>query len=263
MQLISVVINTFNEEANIEDCIRSVQSFADEIVVCDMNSTDKTVEIARTAGARISLANTEYCDFGRLRYAAVIEARNPWILVIDADERLTVNLANKLREIANTNQVDVVFLSSLYWYFGGWVRHGGFFTSNWPRFFRRSAYLERYVDKDEMVHRDLSILMDVANRLVLSKDYFIEHFAYPTIEKYVNKTIGMYARVEAEHMYKAGLRFSKRRLLLEPVKFFLSNYLRRQGYRDGMRGFILSVLFSAYRFAIWANLWHLSQTNEQ
>ena len=261
--LISAVINTFNEEANIADCIGSLQGFADEIVVCDMHSTDQTVAIAQSCGARTSLVTAKFGDFGRLRHLAVTQATGKWVLVIDADERMTSALAYKLREIAEQDQVEVVNISNLYWYFGGWVYQGDFFRNNWPRFFMRTVYLQRFEDLNELVHNDLSTLKGVANQIALPKQYYLKHYAYPTIEKYVDKTLGTYARLEGEQYVTAGRRFSFLRLVGDPLKFFLRNYILQQGFRDGMRGFILNVLFAAYRFTTWANVWLLEELERQ
>jgi (heptosyl)LPS beta-1,4-glucosyltransferase len=261
--LISAVINTLNEEQNIGDCIHSLHGFADEIVVCDMHSTDQTVAIAQRLGAQVTLIEANFGDFGRLRHLAVTQATGKWVLVIDADERLTPNLANKLREIAENDQAEVVNISNLYWYFGGWVYQGDFFQNNWPRFFQRPVYLSRFADFNEPIHSDLSVLKGVTRQISLPKKYYLKHYAYPTIEKYVNKTLGMYARLEAEQYFANGRRFSLLRLIGEPVKVFLDNYLVRQCFRDGKRGFILNVLFAGYRFMTWANVWLLEELERQ
>jgi len=256
---ISVAINTLNEEANIADCIQSVQGLADEVVVCDMHSTDRTAEIARSLGARVTLIEAAFSDFGRMRFLAVQQTQNPWVLVIDADERMTPDLALQLRQIAAEDKVDVVFLTNLYWYFGGWVLHGIFNALQQPRFFRRSAYLSSNVDSDELVHSDLSALYGVSNRVSLPKKYHLRHYAYPTIEKYVSKTLGMYARVQAEQYSKQGRKFSFIHLLGEPAFVFIDSFIWRGGYRDGLRGFILTVLYAGYRFTTWANVWLLEE----
>lgn len=256
---ISVVINTLNEEAQIAACIRSVAGLADEVVVCDMRSADRTAAIARELGARVELVEAAFCDFGRLRHFAVLQARHEWVLVIDADERLTPALAGRLRQAAAADEADVVRFASLFWYFGGWVRHGGFFSDGWIRFFRRRTYLERYAGGDEPVHDDLSVLKGAARQIVLPKSYYLEHYAYPSIEKYVGKTVGMYARVEGEQYVARGRRFTLVRMIGEPIKEFASRFVRHRGYRDGVRGFVLAVLYSTYRFTTWANVWLLEQ----
>ena len=260
---ISVVINTLNEEANIADCIQSVQGLADEVVVCDMHSTDRTAEVAQSMGARVVLIEAELYAVGPMRHLAVQQAQYPWVLVIDADERMTPELALKLRQIADEDRFDVVFVSFLYWYFGAWVYHGVFFLYQHPRFFKRAVYLGRYSEADEIVHSDLASLNDVKNQLVLPKTYYLKHYAYPTIEKYVSKTLGMYARVEAEQLHRQGRKFSLLYMLGQPAKIFFDSFIRRRGYRDGMRGFILTTLYAGYRFTTWANLWLIEELKRQ
>src|SRR5687767_9489854 len=209
---ISVVINTLNEQANIGECIDSVHGFADEIVVCDMHSDDRTVEIAREKGARVvSHARTGFVEPAR-RFA-ISQARHEWVLVLDADERMTEPLGLKLKEIMAANTHDVVAFWSLYWYFGGWVRHGGFFSGQWRRFFRKQVYLETYVESDEQVHHNFESLARAARICHLPRDYYIRHYAYPTVEKYLTKTLGVYARIEGEQYVKRGRRFSIARMI--------------------------------------------------
>jgi glycosyltransferase involved in cell wall biosynthesis len=259
---ISVVINTLNEEFNIADCIRSVQGLADEILVCDMYSDDCTVEIAQSLGARIIYhERTGFVE--PARYFAISQAHHEWVLVIDADERMTERLATKLKELVRDENVEVVSFWSLYWYFGGWIHYGGFFSNTWTRLFRKEIYLKTYNSSEENIHCNFTTLRGHPNNLRLGPEYYILHLAYPTIEKYVCKTIGMYARVEGEEIHRQGRRFSLVRLIGEPVRVFFQNFLFKQGFRDGMRGFILAVLFAGYRFTTWANVWILEELEKQ
>jgi len=259
---ISVVINTLNEEKNISACIKSVHDFADEIVVCDMYSDDRTVEIARSHGAKVVFH--ERVGFVEpARFFAISQASHEWVLVIDADERMTERLATKLRELARDKSVEVVSFWSLYWYFGGWVRYGKFFNNTWTRFFRKEIYLKTYDSNEENVHHNFSTLRAHPNNLRLGSEYHILHLAYPTIEKYVCKTVGMYARAEGEQYYKQGIRFSLRRLIGQPIRTFIDRFIVGQGYRDGIRGFILAVLYAGYRFNTWANVWLLEELAKQ
>lgn len=260
---ISIVINTLNEEANIAECIRSVQGLADEVVVCDMQSDDRTVEIAQSLGARIVSIERMEGKYQTMRYLGVKAASHEWVFVIDADERMTEALAKRLREVAQDSGVDVVRCSNLYWYFGGWVYHGGFFSDNWPRFFRRRVFISNYQEQPLQAHRDWAALEGVPRTLVLPSSCRLLHCAYPTIEKYMCKTLGMYARIEAQQYSEQGRRFSLLRLIGGPAKAFVRTFFARQGFRDGLRGFILCVLFAGYRFATWANLWLLEELERQ
>ena len=123
---IALVINTLNEEKNIGDCIDSVGSLVNEIVVCDMYSDDRTAEIATLKGAQVVL-HPRIGFVEPARKFAISQASQEWVLVLDADERMTPQLANRLIQVTQEDSCDVVSFWSLYWYFGGWVRHGGFF----------------------------------------------------------------------------------------------------------------------------------------
>ncbi len=256
---ISVVINTLNEAKNIAGCIQSVESLADEIVVCDMHSQDGTAALAQGMGARVVLIEPMEGKYQRMRYQAVQAAAFDWVLQIDADERMTPALGEQLRRIAKEDLVDAVYVGILLWFIGGWIRHGGFYSVRYPRFFRRRVFLEAYREDTLQVHNDWAALREVKNVVYLPEDVYLLHLAYPAIEKYVSKTIGFYARVEAEQAYRLGSRFSFWRLLWDPFKSFVGRFIWRAGFLDGMRGFILAVLHAGYRFTIWANLWQLQE----
>jgi len=260
---ISVVINTLNEEAHIANCIRSVSDLADEIVVCDMHSEDRTVEIARSLGARVVSIERMEGRYQRMRHLAVQAASHEWVLQIDADERMTEPLKHRLQALVEDPSIDVVRIHILFWYFGGWVRHGGFFSYQYPRFFRRQVFLSRYKEQTVQAHGDWAALDGVSRTLALPPEYHLLHYAYPTVEKYICKTLGMYARIEAEQYFQDGQRVSLLRLLGEPAKALAGRFLLKGGYRDGLRGFILAVLYAVYRFTIWANLWLLEELNKQ
>lgn len=258
---ISVVINTLNEEDNIADCIRSIHGLADEILVCDMHSEDKTVEIATSYGARV--VDHQLARFVEpARKYAISQAAYEWVLVLDADERMTERLANRLKKVATNNEADCVSFWSLYWYFGEWVRHGGFFTGNHARFFKKQIYMETYEPSEELLHKNFHRLLNHQGILRLPEDLYILHIAYPTIEKYVSKTLGLYARINAEQLIRSGRRFSLVSLLGEPLKVFIDKFVIQHGYRDGLRGLILSALYSGYRFTTWSNVWFLEEVKE-
>jgi glycosyltransferase involved in cell wall biosynthesis len=252
---ISVVINTLNEEANIRRCIESVKDIADEIIICDMHSEDRTVEIANECGAIVIYhERTGYVE--PARHYAISNANHEWVLVIDADEVMTGKLAEKLKEIVRADKADVVFLGILYDYFGKFIRHGGFFNNNnFPRLFRKKVYMETYDKRDEFVHRGFTNLREkVANRIKLPLEYHIEHYPYPTIKSYIDKTVGKFAVIEAQNMFDSGEKFKLFMLIFDPLKVFITAYIIRLGFLDGFEGFILTTLYAVYRFAVWANL---------
>lgn len=262
-KVISVVINTLNEEANIRRCIESVKGIADEIVICDMHSADRTVEIAKECGAVVIYhEKTGYVEPAR-RYA-ISAAAYEWVLVIDADEVMTGKLAEKIKEIVREDKADVVFFGILYNYFGKFIRHGGFFNNNnFPRLFRKKVYMETYDRRDEFVHHGFTNLKEKANnRIKLPLEYFIEHYPYPTIKSYIDKTIGRFALIEAQNMLDGGEKFKVYMLIFEPLKVFVMSYIIRAGFLDGVEGFILITLYAMFRFAVWANLWFLEKNSQ-
>lgn len=256
--MISVVINTLNEEDNISGCIESVVELADEIIVCDMHSDDRTTEIAEEFGARLFYhERAGYVE--PARHYAISQALHEWVLVLDADERMTKRLAEKLKSIAKEDKADAVSFWSLFWYFGGWVGNGGFFSDGWWRFFRRGTYLSLYESREILVHGNFRVFKGHRNTIRLDSKHYILHLAYPNVEKYVYKTIGTYARIEAEQRRRDGARFSLGRLLGETAKAFVGRYIIRKGFKDGIRGLILCFFYAVFRFSVWANIWFFEE----
>ena len=257
MHKISLVINTLNEESNISDCIKSAGDTIDEVIVCDMYSDDSTVEIAKSCGAEV-VFHDRVGFVEPARHFAISKAKYEWVLVLDADERMTDVLMGKLQEIVKKDKSDLVTFYWLNEYFGDYLIESSFRV---PRFFRKKIYMKYYTDSEIEIHKNFRILEEkVSNKIELSTDYYLIHHAYPTIEKYVVKTIGMYARIEAEEMHKNGVKFSVSKLILDPVKTFFRNYFIKGGYKNKVRGFIKTVLFSGYRFSVWSNLWLIEET---
>lgn len=226
-----------------------------------MYSDDQTCKIAEELGARIIYhKRTGFVE--PARYYAISEAKYDWVLVLDADERMTEKLGSRLFEVVEDNIIDVVSFWSLFWYFGGWVRHGGFFSPIWTRFFKKSIYIETYNENEELVHQNFKSLSKVKNKITLSSEYYILHYAYPSIDKYINKTVAKYALIEAEQYYNNGRKFSILYLILIPIKEFIVRYLIKRGFLDGIRGFILAVLFASFKFSIWSNYWFIREQNK-
>lgn len=256
--MLSLVINTYNNEQEIADCILSASSLVDEVVICDMYSNDQTVPIAQTLGAKV-VYHPKIPIADPARHTAISAASGDWVLVLDADERMVPKTAAKIREVIRQQQHDVIFLWSNNLYFGDYVANGGFFYEQ-ARCFQKELYLSTYDESEVRAHRNFIRVGELANNpLHLSEDYFYYHLAYPTIEKYVTKTLGFYGAIESQYDYEHGVRFSKFRLVYQPVKDFFVRYVRKQGYRDGTRGLILCVLFALYGFIKWANLWFLEE----
>jgi glycosyltransferase involved in cell wall biosynthesis len=262
MNNITLVINTLNEELNIANCINSAKYIVKEIIVCDMYSDDNTVSIAESLGAKIVYhIRTGFVE--PARNYAISQATNEWVLVLDADEILTKKLGDELKRIVENDSADLVLFSSLYNYFGKYIKHGGFFFNKWPRFFKKRKYMEVYSNEEEFVHHNFLNLSKYAeNKIILPKDYFILHNAYPTIEKYIQKTLYNYAIIESTGRFKKGERVSFLKVCLNPFYEFILRYIILQGFRDGKIGFIICYLKSQHTFYILLNIWFLNKDKD-
>lgn len=247
---ISVVINTLNEERNLPYALRSVKSWADEIVVVDMYSTDRTVEIAKKFGAQVFLHHGPGFDYPPREYA-VKQANKPWILVLDADELVPPSLSRLLRGIAEKNGADVVLIPRLNYLLGRPMHYTswGPDQDSQARFFKKDK-----IAASSIAHRDftpaegariLRINFDGTNALV--------HFNYLDSSQFIER-LNRYTSVEASQAYARGYRSTPLNAIMRAVKEFLSRYIKGKGYLDGWRGFYLSTFMSFYRLAIAAKL---------
>lgn len=256
---ISVLINTLNEEKNLPYALRSVKPWADEIVVVDMYSTDRTVEIARDFGARVYFfERTGYVE--PARKFAVDKATNEWILVLDADELVPLPLSQKLREIALFDLADVVSIP--------WSNHllgASLSGTGWGptqdrhlRFFKRgvlgfsSKIHSRFVPQPEAR----------LYKLPYSPGYAVVHFNYVDITHFIEK-LNRYTTVEALEAFDKKRTISPSRALLITLLEFANRYFRRGGFRDGWRGFYLAGLMAAYRWIMYAKLTQLRNVGDR
>lgn len=254
---ISVVINTFNEEVHIKKCIESVLGFADEILVCDMYSDDRTVAIASDLGAKI-IYHEKVGFVEPARYYAVSNATGDWILLLDADEYITDELGLKLRELIQQHEVDLITIGKLYFYFANYIKRGGFYLKSSPLFFKKDLYINNFTEENMKIFKGCIHLKPASKKTIeIGDTYYIWHDAYPSIEKFVSKTNSKYAFIEAKQMHSDGKKFSLYKLLWDPTKTFLKKYLYQLAILDGINGLILCVLYANYRFNVWANLWQI------
>ena len=186
---LSVLVPVKNEAANLRDCLASV-SFAEEIVVVDSASTDGTTAIAEAAGARV-VQFVWNGKFPRKKNWALenIPWQNEWILIVDADERLTPELEREIRKAIRRTDVDGFYLNRRFWFLGGWINHCGYFPSWNLRLFRHR--LGRY-EQIEIGDSLLSGDNEVHEHVLLNgrAEYLaapMEHYAFPDIATFVEK----------------------------------------------------------------------------
>jgi glycosyltransferase involved in cell wall biosynthesis len=278
MQL-SVVIITFNEEANIGRTLQSVQPLvADgkgEIVVVDSGSTDHTVEIAKSFGAKVFVE--EWKGFAAQKNSAIERASGDWILSLDADEEVSDDLAQRLSLAARDEQdpfewnvwgrgprhrvdlradlgpLPVAFsIPRKNFFLGRWIRHGGFYPDRKVRLFARGA--ARF-DEDRRVHEDLK-----TNRKATTiRDGALLHHCYPTLSDYIEH-MNRYSSLGAEMVVAKGrVSFRFLNIVVRPLLTFLYNYFFRLGFLDGREGLLLQLYHAVYVSWKYAKAWELSR----
>jgi (heptosyl)LPS beta-1,4-glucosyltransferase len=246
---ISVVINTLNEEKNLPKVLKSVKDIADEIVVVDAKSTDKTVEIAKRYGARVFNYEKEITHVEPARNFAVEKAKGEWILILDADEKLGKGLKSKLKQIASEeNSSDYYRLPRKNLIFDKWIKHSRWWPDYNIRFFRKG-----YVTWGNIIH-SVPTTKGVGADLTAKESLAIVHHHYESISQYITR-MNRYASVQAKEMVKDGYKFSWRDLITKPSGEFFSRYFQGRGYKDGLHGLILALLQAVSEFAKYANVW--------
>jgi glycosyltransferase involved in cell wall biosynthesis len=248
---ISAVINTLNEEKNLPFALRSVQPWVDEIVVVDMYSTDRTVEIAREFGAQVHLHPGPGFQYAP-RAFAVNQASSEWILMLDADELIPVALSRDLRRMADSGEADVVDLPFTNYLLGAVIHHTGWGVTQdrHMRFFRKG-----FVVGTSLAHQDFKPVEGARiSVLPYRGDNAIVHFNYLDSYHFIYK-MNTYTSIEAMQALEKGR--SPLRPLAQAAKEFLSRYLIFRGFLDGWRGFYLSLFMVFYRITTAAKLQEL------
>jgi glycosyltransferase involved in cell wall biosynthesis len=248
MATVSVITITLNEERNIEACLQGVR-WADEIIVLDSGSTDRTMELAKRYTNRVE--RVEWKGYGGTRNMGLDRASADWILWLDADERGTDELAAEIQEILRADDPAIAgyAVARRAYFLGRWIRHCGWYPSRVIRLFRRRQ--GRFTES--RVHEELRVNGGVSN----SRGDLV-HYTDPDLHHYFEK-FNRYTTLAAEDMKAAGRTCSIYDLLVRPSFTFVKMYLLRLGVMDGMAGFVLCVCSSAYVFTKYAKLWELTR----
>lgn len=234
---LSVILITHNEAANVGACLASV-AFADEWIVVDSGSTDGTVDIARAAGAQVTIA-TDWPGFGAQKNRALALATGRWVLSIDADERVTPELAASVRRVVageGEGQGEEAGpagyeLSRLSNFCGQWMRHGDWYPDRVLRLFKRDA--ARF--SDDLVHERTIVTGRIA-RL----EGELLHYSMPTLDSAIDK-MNRYSSGRAVDKVAAGDRGGLWAALTHGLWAFLRCYMLHRGFLDGRLGFVLAV----------------------
>jgi glycosyltransferase involved in cell wall biosynthesis len=242
MKKLSVVVITRNEEQNIRRCLASV-SWADEIVVIDSGSDDRTVEMARELGARVFAF--DWRGFGPAKREGVDKATGEWILSLDADEVVSAELAAEIKKVlSEDNDYSGYYMPRKANFLGRWIYHCGWYPDPVLRLFDKS----RGNFNDVIVHEKVL----VEGRVGRMKGEIL-HYSYPTLDSYFLK-FNRYTTMGARAAFQAGKKAGWFDLLVKPPASFFKHYIVKQGFRDGWEGFLISILSSVSVLVKYAKL---------
>jgi glycosyltransferase involved in cell wall biosynthesis len=242
MEKISVAIITQNEERNIRGCLESVR-WADEIVVVDNGSTDRTQAICREYGARVF--QEDWKGYSGQKNSAIEKARNEWVLSLDADERILPELLREMeRNLDEDPSVDGYWIPRKNFFLGRWIRRCGWYPDLNLRLFRKS--------RGRFGERAVHERVEIQGRTVTLSNPLI-HETYRSLSDFFQR-MDRYSTLAAEEMQRAGRKFRWVDAFFRPPFTFLQMYLLRAGFLEGYSGWLLSVLYSFYTFAKYIKL---------
>lgn len=256
---ISVVINTLNEERNLPNALASVVTWADDIVVVDMHSEDRTCEIAREFGARVFM-HDRIRDFDQARQFAIDQAACEWILILDADEMVVPALSRQLMGYVSSGDADVVVIPRLNYDLGFPMMHSGSGPDQdrQMRFFRQGK-----LSIDSKIHAFLKPAPSARVKHLPFKDGgYLAHFGFMDTTQFLEKMV-RYTGIEAAQAFEEGKKTSSIQMLWKAAKAFLSRYFIYGGYRDGWRGLNMSLYLAGYRIMTYAKLRQLQEVGDQ
>lgn len=247
-QTLSVAMISKNEEANLARTLESVR-WADEIVMVDCGSTDRTAEIAKAFGAKFFVE--EWKGFGAQKNSAIMKCSSDWVLALDADEEVSAELAAEIRQMLEGQPaLDACRLPRKNFFLGRWVRRGGYFPDPKLRLFRKgSAQFE-----ESFVHETMRSPAAVGRMQGV-----LLHHAYPTLDGYIEH-MNRYSSLGAQQAANRG-KTSRAlpafiwNICVVPAATFVYNYLFRLGFMDGREGLLLHLYHSAYVSWKYAKAW--------
>jgi glycosyltransferase involved in cell wall biosynthesis len=249
---LSVIIITKNEERNIRACLKSV-TWADEIIVVDAGSMDRTVDIAKEFTQKIF--SRPWDGYGVAKNYGLLQCTSEWILSLDADERITLELQKEILDRLSSVDQKIAALSMPRRanFLGKWINHCGWYPGRITRVFRRSA--GRF--SEEKVHERLEVQ---GVTVPLKSDLL--HYTDPDLKHYFEK-FNKYTSLAAEELTENNKKFVLGKLIINPLVVFIKMYILKLGFLDGIPGLILCVLSANYVFTKYAKLWEYSIQKER
>jgi len=250
MATLSAIVITMNEEKRIGACLESLAGLADEIVVLDSGSQDKTLDIARKYTDKVFISD-DWPGFGKQKQSAQAYTSGDWIISIDADEVVSPELSRSIKEAVRKDDRSLVYaLARTTWFFGSFIRHSGWYPDYVIRLFPK----DRTGFDDALVHEKVLVPEGIQQKTLTGDLY---HFTFTSMEQWLVKT-AYFARLWADERAAKGKKSSLIQAVSHALAYFVKTYFFKRGFLDGRPGFLLAVLGAYSRLIKYADLWSRS-----
>ena len=245
--MISTIVVNYNQGDKLEHCLQSVRDFTDEILVIDLYSSDQSKKVAEKFNAIfIQQKKVPYVEL--IRNFAVSKANGDWVLVLDPDEMITLQLAERFKKISRDEEFDAVNTPRKNIFFGRWIKHTNWWPDRHVRFFKKGN-----VKWSDNIHNYPKVDGKILN-LEAKENLAIIHYGYKSISEFIDRQ-NRYSNIEAENLYTGGEKFSWVIFFWKPIREFLVRFIKHAGFLDGFYGFTLSFLMMVYQMEVMVKLW--------
>jgi len=239
--MISAVVLTKNEEENIEKCLRTLR-FCNEIVVIDDNSNDHTRDIAKKLGAEIYKRDMDM-DYAAQSNYGMEKAKNKWVLFVDADERISNELADEITEAVGYEGVSGFLLRRIDYMWGKWLTHGEVGSNRFMRLVRKRSgkWVRRVHPRFEIRGKTLNLKNPIL------------HYPHPSVKEFIAK-VDKWSTWHALANSEEGKKATISKVVLMPIGHFIRNFILNLGFLDGIRGLIFAFVMSFHSYLAWSKL---------
>ncbi len=259
--ILSVVIATYNEEKNITSCLNSVKNIADEIIIVDGQSGDDTVKLAKKFNTKIYIVPNQPDNFHANKQLGLNKATGNWILQIDADERVSKQLAKEIKVIiTNPKSKDGYNIPRKNWFLTKFLTKGGVYPDYVVRLFRKN---KGFFPKDKIIDNGITTSnvhaqIQIKGNLGYLNQNLI-HYGDKSFDRYLSR-LNRYTTIEADNLitndFKINFINAIHYIWIKPTYWFLKRFIRHRGYVDGFAGFAFA-LFSAFHYPIiYIKIWN-------
>mgnify|MGYP001612990870 CR=1 FL=1 len=253
MSTLSVVLSVHNEEKLIEDALKSVKNLADEVIIVDNESTNNVIKIAEKYTDKIYKHKNNPLVLNQAKNYGFSKATGNWILSLDPDERISTEIVKEISNILANSELRIANNEIVgYWFprknivFGKWIEHGIWYPDKQLRLFKKGHghFPEKHNHEYLVVDGETA---DLTSHLL--------HENYQTVTQFVNKLNNAYTDNEVKNFIESGKKIYWSDAIRMPASDFILNFFRRQSYKDGLHGLVLSLLQAFYALIVFAKVW--------